>query len=29
LLRGERIDPHHAQGDEWVDEEAVEAANPS
>ncbi len=29
LLRGEWIDPHHAQGDEWIAEEAVEAANPS
>src|SRR6266480_4275543 len=24
LLRGEWIDPHHARGDEWIDEDAVE-----
>jgi hypothetical protein len=29
LLHGEWIDPHHAQGDEWIAEEAVEVANPS
>jgi len=37
LLRGEWIDPHHARGDEWteedsadewIDEEAVEAPHP-
>ena len=28
LLRGEWIDPHHAQGDEWIDEDAVEAPHP-
>jgi hypothetical protein len=29
LLRGEWIDPHHAQGDEWIAEDAAEAPHAS
>src|SRR5215471_6796326 len=29
LLRGEWIDPHHAQGDEWIADEAAEAPRAS
>src|SRR5215472_14178739 len=29
LLRGEWIDPHHAQGDEWIADDAAEAPHAS
>ena len=29
LLRGEWIDPHHAEGDEWIAEDAAEAPHAS